>query len=75
MSAHVKLLQQALLLDEKERAALALELMDSVSAPDPRDETAWIAEIERRAQRALAGASPSVEVGEALDRISRDLGS
>lgn len=68
------LLQQALQLDEKERATLALELMDSVSAPDVRDESAWVAEIERRARRALSDGSANGDFEEALDRIARDLG-
>lgn len=73
MSAR-KLLQQALQLDETERATLALELMESVSAPDMRDEAAWISEIERRARRALEGGSANGDFEEAVDRISRDLG-
>ena len=58
---------------EAQRAALALDLMDSVTAPNPRDESAWIEEIERRAQRALSGTDPYVDVDDAVDRISRDL--
>jgi hypothetical protein len=69
-----RLLQEALRLDEKERAELALQLMDSVSAPDARDETAWLAEIERRAQHALSGGSGGADIDEAVDRIERDLG-
>lgn len=69
-----KLLQEALKLDEPERAALALQLMESVSAPDARDEASWIAEIERRAERALSDRSGGVDIDEAVDRISRDLG-
>ncbi|EYF04263.1 hypothetical protein [Chondromyces apiculatus] len=39
MSTARKLLQEALDLDEHERAVLALELMDSLSPPDPRNES------------------------------------
>ena len=74
MSAARKILEEALLLEEEERAVLALELMDSVSAPDARDEAGWIAEIERRARRVLAGESTGESVDEAIDRIERDLG-
>lgn len=74
MSAAGKLLQEAMKLDESERATLALELMDSVSAPDARDEASWLAEIERRANRALSGEATGRDADEAVDRISRDLG-
>jgi hypothetical protein len=74
MSTARKLLQQALTLDESDRATLALEIMDSLAPPDVRDEDAWIEEIERRARRAISGASPGVDVDDALDRVSRDLG-
>lgn len=53
---------------------LALQLMDSLSRPDVRDEAAWIEEIERRAHRALSGQSPGVDVDDAVARIERDLG-
>jgi hypothetical protein len=74
MSTARKLLAEALQLDEAQRAALALDLMDSLSPPDPRDEAAWIEEIERRAHRALSGEAQGVDLEEAVDRISRDLG-
>ncbi|WP_437722221.1 addiction module protein [Sorangium sp. So ce861] len=74
MSTARKLLQEALELDEGERATLALELMDSLSQPDARDEAAWIEEIERRARRALHGQSPGADIDDAVDRIERDLG-
>ncbi|AUX23289.1 uncharacterized protein SOCEGT47_038120 [Sorangium cellulosum] len=74
MSTARKLLQEALDLDEGERAMLALQLMDSLSRPDVRDEAAWIEEIERRAHRALSGQSPGVDVDDAVARIERDLG-
>jgi hypothetical protein len=68
------LLAEALHLDDAARATLALELMDSLSQPDARDEDAWIEEIERRARRALSANEPGVDVDSAVDRISRDLG-
>lgn len=74
MNTARKLLQEALDLDERERATLALELMDSLSPPDARDEATWIEEIEARARRALSGESPGVDIDEAVDRIGRDLG-
>jgi hypothetical protein len=74
MSTARQLLVEALQLDESQRATLALELMDSLSPPDSRDEASWIEEIERRARRACSGEEPGVDVDEAVDRISRDLG-
>ena len=74
MNAARRLLQEALVLEEGERAALALELLDSLSAPDARDQASWIEEIERRAQRALSGDEPGVDADDAADRIARDLG-
>jgi hypothetical protein len=68
-----ELLDDALQLDEKHRATLALELLDSLSAPDARDEVAWLEEIERRARRALAGGASGRDVDEALESIARDL--
>lgn len=74
MSRARKILADALTLDERERATLALALMDSLAPPDARDEDAWIDEIEQRARRAMAGAEPGAEMDAALDRIARDLG-
>ena len=74
MSTARKLLEEALQLDETQRATLALELLDSLSPPDPRDEASWIEEIELRARRAISGEERGVDTDEAVDRISRDLG-
>ena len=56
------------------RVVQKLLAMDSLSPPDHRGEPAWIEEVERRARRALSGEEPGVEVDEAIDDISRDLG-
>jgi Putative addiction module component len=74
MSILEQLRDDALVLGEEQRASLALELMDSLSRPDPRDEVAWIEEIARRAERARAGQARTVDAEEALDGIARDLG-
>jgi hypothetical protein len=49
-------LREALQLTEAERARVAAEILASLE-PDveTRDEEAWIAEVERRAQAAIAG--------------------
>lgn len=74
MSTARKLTAEALQLDEAERATMALELMDSLSRPEARDEAEWIAEIEGRAHRALSGESEGMDFDAAVDGISRDLG-
>jgi hypothetical protein len=74
MSTARKLLEEALHLDDEARATLALELMDSLSPPDMRDEANWVEKIERRAHRALSGESKGMDVDQAVEQISRDLG-
>ncbi len=73
MSPARKQLQEALQLDDAQRAALALELMGSLTLPDARDELAWLAEIERRARQVLSCASSVLDMDEAVDSLSRDL--
>jgi hypothetical protein len=69
-----EILEDALRLSEEQRSKLALELLDSISAPDPRDEAAWIAEVERRARRALSGGSEQDRpLDEAVAHIEREL--
>jgi hypothetical protein len=70
MSTARKLTAEALQLDDVERATMALELMDSISRPDPRDEAAWIEEIEGRARRVLAGEAEEMDFHAAVDGIS-----
>ena len=74
MSPARKLLAEALQLNEAERATLALQLMDSVSPQDHRNEASWLEEIERRTRRAVTGEEPGLDVDEALDGMCRDLG-
>lgn len=53
-----QLLKAAMDLPETERADLAYELLASLPTPEPcssRSNAEWIAEIERRSERALAG--------------------
>jgi putative addiction module component (TIGR02574 family) len=55
-----KILKQALLLPDKERAEVIAELLDSLPPSDPaesRSNEEWIAEVERRARAALAGSA------------------
>jgi putative addiction module component (TIGR02574 family) len=58
MATAESILQEALHLPEDERATVAAKLLDSLNAPDLQEDISndeWVAEIERRAQRALNG--------------------
>ena len=51
-----ELLDSAMTLSAKERADLAAELLASLDGePDAEVEAAWVAEIERRAERVRSG--------------------
>jgi putative addiction module component (TIGR02574 family) len=72
-----KILKQALLLPDKERAEVIAELLDSLPPGDPvesRSDEEWIAEVERRASAAFAGSpglsweQASMEITERLER-------
>lgn len=50
--------------------------MDSCKTLDVNDELAsaeWIAEIDKRAKRALSGEEPGVDFDEAIKRLEREL--
>lgn len=69
-----QILDDAMQLSEEERGSLAVELLDSISASDARSDSEWIAEIERRATRALTDdAQQDGTVEEAVSRIERNL--
>jgi putative addiction module component (TIGR02574 family) len=71
-----KLLHEALGLPTDERAELAAELIASLDGPADVDaETAWAAEIERRAVRALAGKSKGTPWERVRRRVQRELTS
>jgi putative addiction module component len=68
-----EVLREALQLSERERARVAAELLASL---DPDIETrggAWIAEVERRAQAAIAGA-PGLTWDETRARVQERMG-
>ena len=72
-----KLLSEVMALPTRERARVAAALIASLDdAEDADAEAAWAAEIERRAERVMAGESerrPWSEVRQRLlDRIRRD---
>lgn len=60
MSKADSILKEALTLPEDERTTVVLGLLDSLDPPDPLghlDEGEWLAEIDRRAKRAISGES------------------
>jgi putative addiction module component (TIGR02574 family) len=69
-----KLLHEALELPTDERAELAAELIASLDGPADADaESAWAAEIERRASRVLAGKSKGIPWETTRRRVQREL--
>jgi hypothetical protein len=72
---HRHLLEQVLELTDEDRAEFASEILASLDGEaDPGAEAAWAVEIERRASRALSGASEGVEDWEEVrTRISREI--
>jgi putative addiction module component (TIGR02574 family) len=68
------IVNEAMALPDGERAEVVLELLDSLEPPDPLghlDDEAWVAEIERRARRAISGESRGSTWEEARARIER----
>lgn len=69
-----QLLREAMQLSDEERGSLAVELLDSISPPDPRTDEEWVAVIERRAMRAMtAEAAGDRTVEDAVATLERDL--
>ena len=69
-----KILKAALTLPVEERAHLAQRLLSSLEGPaEPEAESAWIAEIEKRAQELADGSVTPVDWSEVRDRIRRRL--
>ena len=63
--AATNVLEEILQLPAEERARLALELIRSLdSTPDPDAESAWDAEIERRAAEVSAGTAKTMSLAE-----------
>ncbi len=71
------LLSEALLLPDSDRADLAAELLASLDQPASESQEdidrLWVTEIERRAERVLAGESHGEPWDEVRSRIERDL--
>ena len=69
-----KLLSEALTLSAEERARMAAALIASLDGkPDEGVEKAWADEIERRARRALSGASVGMDWDQAVAQIEQEL--
>ena len=66
-------LKLALELPEADRARVAAEMLASLDPePENRDDDAWIAEIERRADAAIAG-EPGLSWPQVLDHVEARL--
>lgn len=69
-----ELLAEVLRLPVTERAAFAAEVLASVDGEEDADaDAAWLAEIERRGRRVLAGQSQGVPWEEVRSRIEQRL--
>jgi putative addiction module component (TIGR02574 family) len=69
-----ELLEDALKLDQRERAELASELLASLDGDANEDvEAAWAAEIEERAARAPSGEDPGKPWPEVRKRLEGEL--
>jgi hypothetical protein len=68
-------LREALTLGPEKRADVAAELLASLDEADTDADAdvAWVAEIERRARRVLAGESEGIPWNEARRRADDDL--
>ena len=67
--------KKAAQLPEKERAELALSLIESLDGPaDPDVEEAWAQEIERRVRQVEKGEAELIPAEEVFARIRRRLG-
>ncbi|MCU0682451.1 MAG: addiction module protein [Polyangiaceae bacterium] len=74
MSARAKVLfDEALALPADEREALAASLLESLEGEAGDVDTAWLAELERRAREANEGTSGARDFDAALADIRADL--
>lgn len=68
---------KVIVMAHKEAFNVSTQEMDDVASPTPdeaRSDAEWVAEIERRARRALAG-EPGVSWAEARKQLERRFGS
>jgi putative addiction module component (TIGR02574 family) len=65
----LRLLDEAMLLSEQDRAELALRLLDSVGEPADQVERAWIEEAKRRLAAIERGEVQTISWSEARERI------
>jgi hypothetical protein len=68
-----KILQDALVLSDSERAELAAELLASLDEAEPEVEAAWAVEIGRRAAEARQNPTDDEDWRTALAEIQRDV--
>ncbi len=76
MSANTeKILEQALSLDESERAELANSLLESLEPTDPDADRAWAEEIRRRVEDLKAGRVETIPWSEVRSELEAKLRS
>lgn len=71
-----QLLRAAKDLPDRQRTELALRILDTIEAPDPLahlDDRKWIAEIERRAENAIAGKTRGIPWSKVRAGLERKL--
>ena len=74
-TASEDVLRKALELEEKERAQLAVLLIESLGdVPSEEVESAWVAEIERRAAELESGSVEGIPWEEVRERLLRSGG-
>jgi Putative addiction module component len=68
-----RVVREALELDEEERADVAAAILDSLGALPQEPEDVWLAEIERRAERAILGESEGTPWDVVRDQLAASL--
>jgi putative addiction module component (TIGR02574 family) len=68
-----RVVQEALQLDEAERADVAAAILESLEAPGSGPDRAWLEEVERRAERAIRGESAGAPWEEVRDQLAAGL--
>ena len=66
-----EVVQEALALNEDDRAEVAARLLDSLEQEDTEAEDVWVAELERRAEELESGAVQGIPWEDLRDRLMR----
>lgn len=68
-----ELFKQALELPDEARAQLARRLLDTLALPGDGDADAWVAEVEKRAERLLANDADGIPADEVFRMAEKRL--